>query len=635
MAEAVRAWTLKGFSLGLSLFVLYTAGTGNFTALIQRPIVLAFSLGLVLFRGPQGKSRFVLVHRISPSLHGALGFGGVVASLYIAINFNELSGRITQPNSTDILLVGVLFISLFFATRRAINGLAVSVLAAAAVVYAILGPAMPGVLRHPGISLDRLASMTYLYTEGIWGQPLGVAANVIIVFLIFAGVLLELGAGRMFTEIGYALFGKYKGGAAKGAVLGSTLFGTISGSAVANVAAIGPFTIPMMTRSGYSSRFATAVESVASVAGQLVPPVMGAAAFLVADIVGVPYLSVITAAVIPAFLFYLGLLIVVHLRASRLGLGGIDASELQRPREILKDGWFFFLPFTVLIYYLAVARVTPSRAAFWATVSALLIEAVRQIHHGSLNLGRFTRALMSGTMTAAVVSVVLAILGIVIGVISVTGLGLNLSAILVSFAGGNLFVLLIVTAVASIILGTALPTSPTYLILAILVAPAIAQLGVPVLAAHLFVLYYGIIGDITPPTAMTVQVASQISDQPFIRTTLTACWLAIFGFVLPFLFIYNQELIMSGTAAAIIFRLVIAVIGVTLLAFALEGFSWRSMQPYERMIAGIGATLMGFPTNWLALNGIGLAIMLYFVARYLMEKRRPASTVVQVTDTGG
>lgn len=622
-APEVHAARFVGLMLGL--YGLYIGYAGPPTAMIHRPIVLGMSIAAIfLGAGERRRRRGRVATSLGVSVDLALIVLGVAACAYVVFNNIAMSTRIYHPTTLEVVLTIGLTLSLLEGSRRATGGIAIPALALVALIYAFVGPHIPGAFGHAGLSGTQTVAMLFMYTEGIFGQVLGIAAGMVLIFLIFSGVLVELGAGDFFMRFGEALFGRMKGGTAKGAIAADTLFGTITGSAVANVSAVGPISIPMMIRGGYPPRYATAVESSASVASQVVPPLMGAAAFLVAFFVGVPYSEVAIAAVFPALLFYVGMFAQVHFKANRLGLQrSVRREASESVLAVLGSGWYYFVPLAVLVYDLMVLKSTAVQAGFRAVLVAFGVELVRQIvQDRRLDLRRFERALVRGGLLAVAVVVTLGVLGVVIGAVSTTGLGLNLSGILVDLAGGNLFVLLLVTMVASIVLGTALPTSATYLILALLVAPAIADLGVPVLAAHMFVFYYGGLADITPPTAMTVFIASKISGEPFIRTTLTACRLGLFGFLIPFGFVYYPELLaLDGFGPAVLITLLVTA-AIVLSAMTMEGFAWRRLATWERGVSLIAAGLIMSPQGWLRSLGVGVASLA--VLRYIIDRWRTA-----------
>ncbi|MGH7312672.1 MAG: TRAP transporter permease, partial [Candidatus Rokuibacteriota bacterium] len=422
--------------------------------------------------------------------------------------------------------------------------------------------------------------------------------------------------GQFFLELAQALFGGVRGGSAKVAIVGSSLFGMISGSTVANVGNVGTVTIPLMKRSGFAPSFAAAVESAASVAGQLMPPVMGAAAFIRAEVLGVPYIQVAIAAAIPAALYYFALFVMVDLQAAKLGLRGLPPEERPGFGPVVRRGWTALIPVGVLIYLMGAVGYSPALACFWATVAVVAIGLVRR----TLSPARMVKTLAAGALAALEVVMAVACVGVIIGIVVLTGIGLKLSTLLLDASGGSLFVLLVLTMLASLVLGTALPTTATYVLLAVLVAPAIVKFGVPAMAAHLFVFYFGVIADITPPTALCVFVASNIAGAPFQRTCWLACRLALAGFVLPFFFVYGPGLVLIGSWGAVGLAAITATAGVLALAVAIEGHLLRPLAWPDRTAAAVAAPLL-IHSGWLT-DLLGAAVLAVVAARQLAAYRR-------------
>ena len=450
-------------AMSMSLFHLYTAGYMVFTAMVQRSIHLCFALTLIflLYPGMAKSPRWKV-----PLIDWVFILLSVISCLYITINWEALSEamRIAEPTLVDMALGIIATLLVLEATRRT-AGMALPIIAIAFVLYGFLGPYMPGILYHPGIPLNQFIGMNYLFSEGIFGVPLGVSATFVIIFIIFGAFLEVSGGGKFFIDIACALFGAVRGGPAKIAIISSGFFGTISGSAVANVVGTGTFTIPMMKRIGYRPHFAGAVEAVASTGGLIMPPVMGAAAFVMAEIIGVSYVSVCIAAAIPAVLYYFSLFVFIDLEAAKTGLRGIPEEEKPRVKLVIRDGGHLLIPPALLVYLLAIVEWSPMKAGFYTILATVVMAMMRK--NTRLDGRKLASALRKGATGALQVAAVCACAGIVISIVSITGLGLTFSSILIQLAHGNLFLLLVLTMIASLILGMGLPATPCYIILAV------------------------------------------------------------------------------------------------------------------------------------------------------------------------
>jgi len=606
-------------AIAMSLFHLYTAGYMVFTAMVQRSIHLCFALVLIFLHFPAGGR--------SPRTRVSLGdwaliFLSVIACLYITLNWEALSEavRIAAPNEVDISLGIIATLLVLEATRRT-AGLALPIVSLAFILYGFVGPFMPGVLNHPGIPLNQFIGMNYLFSEGLFGMPLGVSATFVIVFIIFGAFLEQSGGGKFFIDLACSLFGTVRGGPAKIAIFSSGFFGTISGSAVANVVGTGTFTIPMMKRLGYRPHFAGAVEAVASTGGLIMPPVMGAAAFVMAEILGISYVQVCVAAAVPAILYYFSLFVFIDLEAAKMGLKGIPKEEKPQIRSVLREGGHLLVPPAILVYLLAVLQWSAMKAGFYAVLATVLISMLRRSTR--LNGPRFLAALRKGATGALQVAAVCACAGIVISIVSITGLGLTFSSVLIQMAHGNLFLLLVLTMVASLILGMGLPATPCYIILAVLAAPAITEMQISSMAAHLFVFYFGCISAITPPVAVAAYAGAAIAGSEPMKTGYTAWRLGLTAFIVPFMFLYGPPLIMVGSFGEILMASVSAIIGVSFLAASIQGFAWVSLNWLERIILFAAALLLikpGWVTDLMGL-AMGVAIGIGQIHRWHRKRR--------------
>ena len=516
----------------------------------------------------------------------------VLACLYLASENQELVSRSGNPTLLDLVAGGVMVVLVLELARRA-TGWGLVTVCIMALVYAVSGPYLPGFLAHRGYGVTRIVEQLFLSTEGIWGVPLGVSADFVYLFVLFGVVLDTAGGGALLIALANKVAGRTRGGPAKTAAVASAFMGSLSGSAVANVVTTGTFTIPLMKRAGFRPFFAGAIEAAASTGGQLMPPVMGAGAFILATWTNIPYLEVAAAAVIPAILYYAALLAAIHFRACAMG---IEPVREVTPEKI-RDKLHLLLPLGAIVLLLAMGR-SPMRAAFWGVTSALAMACLRPATRPSLpELGDVMERAGRGAVQVAAAC---AAAGVVVGVASLTGIGLRMSELIVTISGGNLLAALMLTAIGSIILGMGLPTTAAYVVLAALGAPALVQLGVPLLAAHLFIFYFGCISNVTPPVSLAAFAAAGISGSPALKTAVSAALLAGAGFVVPFMFVYGPELLLIGNPVEIMLAFVTGLLGVIALASAGMGYARRPLRVWERAIALCAALLLvaaGLPTD--------------------------------------
>jgi len=589
-------------AVGAALFHLFSAGVFPFTALVQRPIHLAFMatlgfLGVGARKKASGNWELVV--------SGILILAVLASSFYLVSENEALVRRAGNPTVLD-LLGGLLALLVVLELARRTTGWGLVVVAVMALAYAGAGPYLPGFLAHRGYGFTRLMEHLYLSTEGIWGVPLGVSADFVYLFVLFGALLDMAGGGALLIGLADRATGKTRGGPAKTAALASALMGSLSGSAVANVVTTGTFTIPLMRRSGFRPFFAGAIEAAASTGGQLMPPVMGAGAFILATWTNIPYPQVAVAAIVPAMLYYVALLMAIHFRAGRMGLKG----GRQQEREPVLSRIHLLLPLGFIVLLLAMGR-SPMRAAFWGVMSAL---GVSFLTGGTRpNFPRMEKALLAAGNGAVQVAAACAAAGVVVGVASLTGIGLRMSELIITLSQGSLFLALVLTALGSIVLGMGLPTTAAYVVLAALGAPALIQLGVPLLAAHLFIFYFGCISNVTPPVSLAAYAASGIAGSPPLRTAWTAMVLASAGFLVPFMFVYGPPLLLVGSAGEIALVVGTAVAGVTALAAATMGYLRCKLALWERGLLGIGAIALIFPG--FASDGFGLLVLLFIFFR--------------------
>lgn len=534
----------------------------------------------------------------------------VVATLlvcgYVIVRYPVLVTNLGGVSTERWVLGTVTTVLVIEATRRLI-GWALIVLAVLGIFYALYSHLLPGVLYGPSTEWTRLSVYLYLDGSGILGLPLSVFATIIIPFILFGQVLYSVGGDKVLTEVAMSLMGRYRGGPAKVAVGASSLFGTISGSVISNVMTDGPVTIPMMVRSGYPKHLAAAIEAVASNGGQIMPPVMGLTAFLIADMLNVAYAEVVIAATVPALLYYFALFIQVDLEAAKNGLVGLPRESLPPRGHVWRRAWVFAAPFILLIYTLVFLDWQPGKSALAAIAATLVVGALRRDTRPTI-AGVWHAVVETGRVLLDLVAVV-AVAGIIIGTLQFSGLAFGLSLVVVTLAGGVLLVLLFVTAVLSIVLGMGLPTSIVYLLLASLIAPALVDFGVAPLGAHMFLFYFGTMSSITPPLCFATFAAATIAGCNFWQAGWAGMRLAFVAYIVPFIFVLHPELLMIGTPVRIVVALLTAIIGVSFVSAAFVGHFFATLGKLERTLLGLaGLCLIPSPANatLAAINAAGL-----------------------------
>lgn len=612
-------------AVAMGVFHIYTAFFGVLTAVWQRGIHLGAGISLAaLISAQKSKSTVVRVLQL------LIVLVTVAVISYFFVEFHGLIRRFGQPNQRDILVGSVLIVlTLDFTRRRAGNilpGIALFFL-----VYAFVGPWLPGILWHRGYSFTRIVNQISLSTEGIFGIPLGVSANYIFLFVLFGTILEASGIGQFYIDLAVKLVGRTAGGPAKAAVVASTFFGSVSGSAVANVAGTGSVTIPLMKSIGYKPAFAGAAEAVASTGGQFMPPLMGASAFIMAEILGIPYVRVAGGALIPALIFYGAVFSMIHFRSWATGLTGTDTSKMAAVKTMLIRQGIYLLPVLMLVYFLVIARISIMKAAVYAVIATILIG----FFFSRTTLPEFIKAFEKGAKTALVVIAATACAGIVVAVINLTGLGIRFSTIVLAAAGGNLLLVLIFLMLASILIGMGLPTTPAYLILAVLGAPALIRMGVEPLAAHMFVFYFGSLSMITPPVALAVYAASTIAESDFWETAWIAMQLGLSAFVVPYMFVYNPAMLGYGAPWQIAITSTTAIIGAVAVGAGLAGWLYVRAALVERAILVLSGFMLMQPGG--VTNGIGIAgIAFVLVSQVIRKKKLGLATAgeIQTSDEG-
>ncbi|SMC21044.1 TRAP transporter, 4TM/12TM fusion protein [Desulfacinum hydrothermale DSM 13146] len=653
-------WAVPVVGVCWSLFQLSIASWLILDTWFVRAIHLAFGLLIVYLSFPMFKKPRLGIRALSakdriPLIDWVLGIVAALAALYVIIDYQGITQRYGAPIPRDIVVGFTLFILLLEASRRVI-GPALSLIAVVFTVYAFFGPYMPDVIAFKGVSLNRFVGQMTMSTEGIYGIPLDVSATIVFLFVLFGAMLEKAGAGSFFIQMALSLLGGFKGGPAKAAVLASGLTGLVSGSSIANIVTTGTFTIPLMKRVGYPARKAAAIEVAASTDGQLAPPIMGAAAFIIAEYVNVPYIDVVKAAAIPAFASYAALLYITHIEASKLGLRGLPRNELPPFFRTFVSGLHYIIPLVMLLYELVVLRHSPEASAFnaiWVIALVMLLQHPVKAYLAKEPLGPAFKqgladifsSLAAGARNMVSVAMATAAAGIIVGVVAM-GLGGLINQIVDQLSGGNIYLLLIITAFASLIIGMGLPTTATYIVMASLTAPAIVTVGgyygfeVPLMAAHLFCFFFGILADDTPPVGLAAYAAAAIARSEPIPTGIQGFMYDIRTAILPFMFIFNHDLILHGinswTQGLLIFAM--ACLGNFAFASATQGWFITRNRFYEvPLLLGVTVIMMrpdavagwvGVPMDqryWMYAAGLVLFAGIYFLQRLRVGEQAPAA----------
>ncbi len=602
------AWAL--FQLALPRFIILDSIT-------IRAVHLAFAVTLIFLTLPASRRKqrqqILTVSSRAGLINYILAGLACLSALYIVFDWAGISMRAGMPIARDIVISVILIVLLLEASRRVI-GPALAVIAIVFTLYAFLGPYMPSVFAFRGVSLPRYVSQIALSTQGIYGIPLDVSANTVFLFVLLGSILDKVGAGHFFNDLAISLLGRFKGGAAKAAIVSSGLTGLVSGSSIANVVTTGTFTIPLMKKVGYPAKIAAATEVAASTNGQLMPPIMGAAAFIIAEYLGVPYLDVIKAAAIPAFVSYFALFYIAHLEASKLGMRGLPRPDIPPFVMVLKGGFYYLVPLVVLIYELIVVRHSPKLAAFNAIVVLMLIVFARELIKAIRNETGIYKAVISsakiigegliaGSKNMLSVAAATAAAGIVVGIVAM-GIGSMVVQIVEMLSAGNIFLLLFITAIASLVLGMGLPTTATYIVMASITVPVIIKLSstggialIPAMAAHLYCFYFGILADDTPPVGLAAYAAAAIAKSDPIRTGIQGFLYDLRTAVIPFMFVFNAELILYGISsipqALLIF--VMAIFGAFAFANAVQGWFIIKNKWYEIPLFLVASLILFYP----------------------------------------
>jgi TRAP transporter 4TM/12TM fusion protein len=576
--------------------------------------LLALALPLIFLHVPAGGGRKGRVGRV-PWYDLVAAIVSFACAVYMAIRYPALSDMVSARPADGLAVAAVFGVLLIEGLRRT-TGLALVVVTVAFFGIALVGGELPGELAARSIPIDRLTYFAIWDSSAALGLPMKIVAAVVAIYVLFGQVLFKSGGSIFFTDISMALMGRYRGGPAKIAILGSSLFGTISGSTVSNVLTVGVVTIPLMKQSGYRAHVAAAIEAAASTGGQLMPPVMGIAAFLMAEFLQVPYATVALAALIPALLFYIALFIQVDLEAARRGIQRLEASRIPRVAAVMRAGWYFPIPFVVLVYTLFGLNYEPETAGLAATVTSLALAMLFPFQGKRLGWRDLYAMLRESAFSVLELFMIGAAAGIIIGTLTYSGLGFSLTLVLLNLSGGNLVGLLVVAGIASIILGMGMPTVGVYILLATLIAPALVKMGIDPMAAHMFIMYYGCLSMITPPVAIGAFAAANLASADPMRTGFTAMSFGWTVFVLPFLFVFSGTLLMAGDAWLIVLDFATAVGGVWLVSAAVIGYAVRRLGAAARLYYGIAGLFLLLPAGafeearWFNIAGAVMALAL-------------------------
>ncbi len=635
-------WLITAVAISLSLFQLYTAGIQPLGLFYQRTAHLGFVLFLAFLIFPvfgQTRKRGVLGWIIDAGFLTAAFLSG----FYIIWYLDDIIARAGWWTSTDIMVGIICIIAVLEASRRAV-GLGLTIIGAIAILYALAGPRgalpglgewMPGVLSHRGASVDRLGGQLYLGQEGIFGLPLGVAATFVFMFVLFGAFLEKTGAGKFFIDLAFAATGRKPGGPAKAAVIASAGMGSISGSAIANVVTTGAFTIPLMKRLGYKPKQAGGIEAAASTGGQITPPLMGAGAFLISEYTRVPYIEIVMVSIFPAILYLGTVYLFVHIVAMKQGMKGMSASELPVVRQVLAAGWQFIVPL-VLLVWLLVNNISPMRVGFWAILTVIGVAGLRGLWSvfadGPVTTARVQASVMRGlrmifeslelgARNAVAVSIACAVAGIIVGVVGLTGLGLKFSSMMISLSGGNIVIALGLVLLASLILGLGLPVTASYIVLIVLVGPALHnEFGIPLLIAHLVVFWYSQDSNVTPPVALAGFAGAAVAGAKPMETSMQAWKFAKGLYLIPAFMVFNPVIIMGGELWHVLLTGTIIIIALVAFAAAIEGYLFTWIDPVSR-VAMIPAVIAVFHPS-LAIELAGAAALLVLLGwNWLLARR--------------
>ena len=642
--------SIAAILVSMSVYHFWASGFGLVREVLHRGIHISYVVGLVfiLFRWKRGNNNFekgtfnFLNFQNINLLDYIFAFLAVSTALYLPLLPPEiLAQRVGNPDTIDVFMGSILIILTLEAARRSV-GPTLPLISIIFILFAIFGPLAPGALKHGGTSWLGFVNHIYITNQGVYGIAVGVMAQYVFLFILFGVLATRVGLGKLFIDLSMLIAGKFSGGPAKVAIFSSAFMGTISGSSIANTVTTGSLTIPAMKKVGYPSHFAGAVEAASSTGGQITPPILGAAAFIMVEYLEIPLRDILAAALIPALLHYFGIFIMVHLEAKKLGLRGLRQDEMPNLLTVMKDNWLSLLPLIILVYFILSGR-TPDFAAIYGIISCITIGFIKPTNR--LNVKDLWNCLASGAKNTLAVGAAAICVGIIVGVVTLTGVGFRLGFVVIQTAGDisnffsniwpisffsfedlRLFFSLVLIAISCIIMGAGIPTTATYIILVAVAAPALAQLGIEPLVAHFFVFYYGVLADITPPVALAAYAASGIAKSNPFKTGNTAFRLGIAKALVPFVFVYSPSiLLITGEFQTneLILTLTGTLIGIALIGIAFSGYWFRPLKKYEQFVIGSGSLFFVAPGTGSMIIGLLIILPMFFLQFYKRLTPRP------------
>ncbi len=602
--EGVPKYIVRALLVGFTVYVFWMTLIATPPEQVRRASFIGILIFLAFLLYPMRKHQSKRVNHV-PWYDLAMGVIGGASFFYYVVNFETIVNRAVNITTIDAV-IGIVGTLLLAEACRRVVGFPILVVAGAFIAYAF----------GSGYSLNRIVHQLFYTTDGIIGTPLGVCATFIVLFIILGSFLEKTGIGTFFIDIANSVAGFASGGPAKVAVISSALEGMYSGSSVANTVGSGSVTIPIMKKIGYKPEFAAAVEAAASTGGQIMPPIMGAAAFLMAEMTNTPYAVIAVSAILPAVLYFTGIFMMIHFEAKKLGLKGLPKEEIPNFFKLFFRKGYLFLPIVVLVVLMSIGK-TPALAACYAILTAIVVSMFSKETRMTPKV--FAEALEGGAKNTIGVAVACAIAGIIVGIVTLTGLGQDLLNVLMAVANNNLLLALFLTMIACIILGMGVPTTANYVIMATITAPIVVQMGVPVLAAHMFVFYFGIVADITPPVALAAYAGAAIANSNPLKTGITATRLAITAFIVPYIFALNPAMLFIDTTPFEVIRIIVtSLIGIFAISAGMEGYMFTHMKWWERLLCIPGGLLLIEPMLWTDITGltlIAIAVVLQIVAK--------------------
>ena len=593
-------------------FHVYTAWFGVLPGIGQKSVHLGLLMIIFYIRAIAESKK-----PLEKAILSVMMVFAAIGTIYITVLDDTLQARSGIVYTADLVCGILLIISIFYACRRKMGNPLV-IITGIFVLYAFFGKYVPGFLNQPGMTLKKFVNLIYLTTSGIWGTPLYASASYVVIFVLLGAVMGVSGIGDYFTTLATAVFGRFRGGPAKVAVVASGLFGSISGSPTANVIGTGTFTIPLMKKNGFEDEYAGAVEATASTGGAIMPPIMGSTAFVMAEMLGVPYASVAAAAVIPAVLYFMSILFSVDIYAAKNGLRGLTKEETPDLKEMLKEIWKL-APLVFLVLCMSVFKFTIARTGLYTVILTVILVEINP--KTRLSAKQWLEIAINTGKSASSVAIACAMAGIITGIIMGSGLGFRISSILTTVAGHSMLLLLVLTMIVSLIMGMGVPTTAAYLVLAALVAPTLTDLGLSPMAAHMFIFYFGCISSVTPPVAMAAYAGAAIAGCDPNKCGYKAFRLAFCAFIIPYMFVYNPVLLMDGSVLEILQCIITALMGAYLLGSGFEGFFWAwKVKWFERILLLAGAMLLIVPGTITDVTGIAI-IVAEFVSGKVLDRK--------------